>query len=138
MLITKLLAVAVFVLPATSLATPSKMERIRVPAVPPAPVALSTLKVNWAIKALVNAVVVIAHPVDDAALVISEIRKPLTASLKVTIIWLVTSGEDAGANEVLFPPERICEEVNVTVGRVASIFTFAKAVEAPVVVPPRV
>ena len=39
---------------------------------------------------------------------------------------------------VLFPPERICDEVKVTVGRVASICTFANAVDASVVVPPSV
>ena len=39
---------------------------------------------------------------------------------------------------VLFPPETICEEVSVTVGRVASITTLDKAVEAAVVVPPNV
>ena len=46
MLITKSFAVAVFVLPATSLATPCKIESMSVPGVPPAPVALATLNVN--------------------------------------------------------------------------------------------
>ena len=39
---------------------------------------------------------------------------------------------------VLFPPETICEEVSVTVGRVASITTLANAADAAVVVPPSV
>jgi hypothetical protein len=51
-------------------------------------------------------------------------------------IWLVIDGTPGVA--VLFPPERICDEVKVTVGLEVSIFTFAKAVEAPVVVPPSV
>ena len=44
MLITKSLAVAVLVLPATSLATPSKTESRRIPGIPPAPVAFVTVK----------------------------------------------------------------------------------------------
>ncbi len=86
MLITKLLAVAVFVLPATSLATPSRIESMRVPAVPPAPVEFVTLKTTEVMAEVVRAVVVIDQPVDDAALVISEINKPLTLSLKVAVI----------------------------------------------------
>ena len=39
---------------------------------------------------------------------------------------------------VLFPPETICKEDKLTVGLVASIFTFARAVDAAVVVPPSV
>jgi hypothetical protein len=35
---------------------------------------------------VVKAVVVIDQPVDEAALVISEINKPLTLSLKVAVI----------------------------------------------------
>ena len=86
MLITKLLAVAVFVLPAVSLATPSKMERMSVPAVPPTPVKFATLKTTDVMAEVVKAVVVIDQPVDEAALVISEINKPLTLSLKVAVI----------------------------------------------------
>ena len=86
MLITKLLAVAVFVFPATSLATPSAIDRISVPAVPPAPVVFPTSKVTEVIAEVVSEVVVIVQPVDAAAFVISEISKPLTLSLKVTVI----------------------------------------------------
>ena len=86
MLITKLFAVAVLVLPATSLATPSAMDRIRVPAVPPAPVVFATSKTTDVMAEVVRAVVVIDQPVDEAALVISEINKPLTLSLKVAVI----------------------------------------------------
>ena len=136
MLITKSEAVAVFVFPATSLATPANTESRRIPAVPPAPVALTTVNTTEAKGEVVNAVWVIAQPVDSIFLVISEISIPLTVSLKVAVIWFVKAG--AAWVAVLFPPVRICEEVNVTVGRVVSICTPASAVEAPVVVPPRV
>ena len=79
-------------MPATSLATPSATESFMVPAVPPAPVAFVTTNVAEVIAAVVKAVVVIAQPVDSIFFVISEIVKPLTDSLKVTVIVAVTVG----------------------------------------------
>ena len=86
MLISKFDAVAVFVFPATSFATPSATERISFPAFPPAPVLFVTVKTAEVIGAVVKAVCVISQPVDDAALVISLINIPLTASLNVIVI----------------------------------------------------
>ena len=86
MLISKLLAVAVLVFPATSLATPSATERMSFPAVPPAPVLFATLNTADVIADVVSAEVVISQPVDAAAFVISLINIPLTASLKVIVI----------------------------------------------------
>ena len=127
-------SVAVFVFPATSLATPAATENLTIPAIPPAPVAFDATKFIDDIAAVVNAVVVMAQPADSAFFVISEISSSLTLSLNVTVTVTETVGIPGVA--VLFPPETICEEVNVTVGRVASMATFAKAVEAAVVVPP--
>ena len=110
----------------------------KIPAVPPAPVALVTSNAKEVPGDVVKALCAIAQPVDSIFLVISEIRSPLILSLKVAVIRLVTDGEEVGDKAVLFPPERICDEVKVTVGRVASITTFASAVEPTVVVPPRV
>ena len=86
MLITKLLAVAVFVLPATSLATPSRIESMSVPGMPPAPLVLVTSKTLEEKGAVVNAFCVMTQPVDSMFLVISEMSKPLMVSLKVTVI----------------------------------------------------
>ena len=72
--------------PATSLATPANTESRRIPAVPPAPVALTTVNTAEAKGEVVNAVWVIAQPVDSIFFVISEISIPLTVSLKVTVI----------------------------------------------------
>ena len=128
--------VKVFVFPATSLATPAATENLAIPAVPPAPVAFDATKFIDVIAAVVKAVVVIVQPDDSAFFVISEISSPLTLSLNVTVTVTETVGIAGVA--VKLPPETICEEVKVTVGRVASITTFANAVEAAVVVPPKV
>jgi hypothetical protein len=126
--------VAVFVFPATSLATPAATENLTIPAIPPAPVAFDATKFIDDIAAVVNAVVVMAQPADSAFFVISEISSPLTLSLNVTVTVTETVGMAGVA--VKLPPETICEDVKVTVGRVASIFTFANAADAAVVVPP--
>ena len=126
-------AVAVFVFPATSLATPAATENLTIPAVPPAPVAFDAAKFIDEIAALVNEVVVMAQPVDSAFFVISEISSPLTLSLKVTVTVTETVGVPGVA--VLFPPETICDEVKVTVGLVASICTPVKAGETADVPP---
>jgi hypothetical protein len=126
-------AVAVFVFPATSLATPAATENLAIPAVPPAPVAFDATKFIDEIAALVNEVVVMAQPVDSAFFVISEISSPLTLSLNVTVTVTETVGIPGVA--VLFPPETICDEVKVTVGLVASITTPVKAVETADVPP---
>jgi hypothetical protein len=126
----------VFVFPATSLATPAATENLTIPAIPPAPVAFDATKFIDDIAAVVNAVVVMAQPADSAFFVISEISSPLTLSLNVTVTVTETVGIPGVA--VLFPPETICEEVKVTVGRVASTLTFANAVEGAVVAPPKV
>ena len=97
--------VAVFVFPATSLATPSATENLAMPAVPPAPVAFEATKFIAEIAAVVKAVVVIAQPVDSTFFVISEISRPLTVSLNVTVIVADTVGTPGVA--VRFPPETI-------------------------------
>jgi hypothetical protein len=126
--------VAVFVFPATSLATPSATENLAIPAVPPVPLAFSATKLIDVIAAFVKAVVVMAQPVDSAFFVISEINSPLTLSLKVTVIVAETLGTPGVA--VKLPPDTTLLELNLTVGRVASITTFDRAVEAAVVAPP--
>ena len=60
--------VAVFVFPATSLATPSATENLAMPAVPPAPVAFEATKLIVVIAAVVKDVVVMAQPVDSTFL----------------------------------------------------------------------
>jgi hypothetical protein len=128
--------VPVFVFPATSLATPSATENLATPAVPPAPVALAATKLIDEIAEFVNAVVVIAQPADSTFFEISEINSPLTLSLKVTVIVADTVGILGVA--VKLPPDTTLLELNLTVGRVASITTLESAAEAAVVVPPNV
>ena len=122
--------------PATSLATPSATENLAIPAVPPAPVAFDATKFIDEIAAFVKDVVVIVQPVDSAFLVISEISNPLTLSLKVTVIVADTVGTPAVA--IKLPPDTTLLELNLTVGRVASITTLESAADAAVVVPPSV
>ena len=126
-------AVAVFVFPATSLATPAATENLAMPAIPPAPVVFEAVKFIAEIAAFVNEVVVIAQPVDSAFFVISEISRPLTDSLNVTVIVAETVGVDGVA--VKFPPETTLLEVKTTVGRVASICTLDNADETAEVPP---
>ena len=126
-------AVAVFVFPATSLATPAATENLAMPAIPPAPVVFEAVKFIAEIAAFVNEVVVIAQPVDSAFFVISAIVSPLTLSLKVTVIVAETVGVDGVA--VKFPPETTLLEVKTTVGPVASICTLDNADETAEVPP---
>jgi hypothetical protein len=86
------------------------------------------------VEVVARAVVESTQPVDAAFLVISEINNPVTFSLKVAVkVYVLVA--DGGIETIEFPPFASVVE-SVTVGRVASITTFAKAVEAVVVVPP--
>lgn len=135
-LITKSEVVARFVFPAVSVATPSAIENLAVPATPPAPVAFAATKFIDVIAAVVKAVVVTAQPVDSAFLLTSEISKPVTDLLKVIVIVALTLGAVGVA--VRFPPETTFAEVRVTVGRPVSICTFVRAVDAAELVVPLV
>ena len=128
--------VAELVFPATSVATPSAIENFAVPAVPPAPVEFSATKLMAVIAAVVNAVVVIAQPVDSGFFVTSEISSPVTDLLNVIVSVALTRGAPGVA--VKLPPEVTFVDVKVTVGRTVSICTLARAVDVVDVVVPLV
>ena len=127
---------ATFVFPAASVATPSAIENLPIPAVPPAPVAFAATKFIDVIAAVVKADVVIDQPVDSVFLLTSEMSKPVTDSLKVIVMVALTLG--AAAVAVRFPPDATFAEVKVTVGRTVSICTLVRAVDVVELVVPLV